>query len=58
MKQVLLYSLILVATGCGVNAGDVPVDDEFVDSNMIQDGTVVEKVIDVDTPVTDSNITE
>lgn len=58
MKKLLLYSLLIIAAGCGVNAEDIPVEDEFVDSNMIQDGTVVEKVIDIDTPVTDSNITE
>ena len=50
MRYVLIIAVLVGITACGETAGEkMPVDTEIIDTGNIQDGTVVDKTLDLDT---------
>lgn len=56
MNRVVTIIFVLGLAACGESASEkMPVDAEIIDTTEIKDGTVVEKTLDVDTPVAEQN---
>lgn len=49
MRFVLIISVMIGLAACGGAGEHVPVETEIIDTGNIQDGTVVDKTLDIDT---------